>query len=222
MEKENSNAIRVLLMTEFPIVEWGLLKALESGYPRMIASGCTGCLARALALLDDGPVDLVLLDLDGSHGVDTVRTLADVGKARVLVLTSSQDIDLYDAVVLSGARGVVRKNDPVEVMLKAVGRVSGGEMWVDRVAAGRILTKLTSKKTEQNPIMMKIDQLTRKERRAVAEIGRDASMPIREIAERLYISEHTLRNHLTSIYAKLGLSGRLELFVFANKHRLID
>jgi len=64
--------------------------------------------------------------------------------------------------------------------------------------------------------------LARREGRVVAEIARDASSIGRDIAQRLHISEHTLRNHLTSIYAKLGLGNRLELYAYANRHGMLE
>ena len=62
-----------------------------------------------------------------------------------------------------------------------------------------------------------MEKLTPKERKTVAEVGRDAGASSQEIAARLHISEHTLRNHLTSIYAKLELSSRVELYAFAKE-----
>ena len=72
----------------------------------------------------------------------------------------------------------------------------------------------------QNPEQKKIASLTPRERQIVAEIGSDASAGSRAIAERLHISEHTLRNHIASIYEKLQVSSRLELFAYAAKHNI--
>jgi DNA-binding CsgD family transcriptional regulator len=62
-----------------------------------------------------------------------------------------------------------------------------------------------------------LDMLTAKEYKVVATVARNSEMPLKEIADLLHISEHTLRNHLASIYEKLGLKNRLELYVFCSK-----
>jgi DNA-binding NarL/FixJ family response regulator len=115
---------------------------------------------------------------------------------------------------------VVEKGQPVETILKAIALVHQGEIWIDHTATSRIFTQLSRRKTvaADNPELQKIASLTRKERLTVAEIGHDERASTRLIADRLCISENTLRNHLTSIYTKLELSSRLELYVYANKH----
>jgi DNA-binding CsgD family transcriptional regulator len=75
-----------------------------------------------------------------------------------------------------------------------------------------------NKAVAEDPEQIKISSLTRKERLTAAEICNDATASTKTIATRLFISENTLRNHLTSIYSKLDLNSRLELFVYAKKH----
>ena len=138
-------------------------------------------------------------------------------------MTAEHDVALHDAAVLAGACGVLRKTEPVETLLKAIECVHSGEIWVDRMAAGRIFLELARRKKvepQPDPEAAKIGLLTRKERLTVAEVARDASATPHQIAERLHISENTLRNHLTSIYAKLGLVNRLELHAYAHRHGL--
>lgn len=138
-------------------------------------------------------------------------------------MTAEHDVALHDAAVLAGACGVLRKTEPVETLLKAIECVHSGEIWVDRMAAGRIFLELARRKKvepQPDPEAAKIGLLTRKERLTVAEVARDASATPHQIAERLHISENTLRNHLTSIYAKLGLANRLELHAYAHRHGL--
>ena len=74
----------------------------------------------------------------------------------------------------------------------------------------------------RDPEQEKIATLSRKEHKVVAAIARNPGASGKAIAERLFISEHTLRNHLTSVYAKLGLVNRLELYAFARKHGFAD
>lgn len=213
-------SVRVMLVSDFPVVAWGLEKLFESRGPAIVLAGTAGTRADVLALLPTAAPDVVLIDIDGAHGPDTVGDLVARSEAKVLALTASTDTTVHDAVVLAGANGVVRKCDPAEVLVKAVERVHAGEIWVDRMAAGRIFVALARRKAahDQDPERTKIAGLTRKERQVISAIARDASASGRQVAARLFISEHTLRNHLSAIYRKLGVSTRLELFAFANRH----
>jgi len=136
------------------------------------------------------------------------------------VLTSGRDLDLQDAAVLAGACGAVSKREAAELLHKAIEKVHDGEFWVDRSATVRILMAVARQKAAAHPEHERFERLTRKERLTVAEVARDASASGSDIAQRLHISEHTLRNHLTSVYAKLEVHSRLELFAYANRHGL--
>ena len=103
---------------------------------------------------------------------------------------------------------------------KAVMRVAEGELWLDRAATGRIFQKLARNRldSEASADLQKLSTLTRKERAITTLVGEQPSASGQSLAEQLNISEHTLRNHLSNIYAKLGISGRVELYAFAQKN----
>ena len=214
--------IRILLVDDHRSVLWGLEKLIEGEHPRMQVVDKATTSAEALKLLDEVKPDIILLDLDlgGENGSNAIQALISKSKAKVLVLTGSRDIAVHDAAVLAGAMGVVEKGEPAETILKAIRKVHEGEIWLDRSATGRIFLELSRSKAAeaQNPEQRKIASLTPRERQIVAEIGSDAAAGSKVIAERLHISEHTLRNHIASIYEKLEVSSRLELFAYAGKH----
>ena len=214
--------IRILLLDDHRSVLWGLEKLIEGEHPRMQVVGKATTSAEALKLLDEVQPDIILLDLDlgGENGSNAIQSLIAKSKAKVLVLTGSRDIAVHDAAVLAGAMGVVEKGEPAETILKAIRKVHEGEIWLDRSATGRIFLELSRNKASeaQNPEQRKIASLTPRERQIVVEIGSDAAAGSKVIAERLHISEHTLRNHIASIYEKLEVSSRLELFAYAGKH----
>jgi len=198
----------------------GRNQAAYSVRANLALTGVAGTPAEALRLLAQEPADVIVYDLDGDNRVDAIPELMAAGRARVLVLGASRDLEQQDEAVLVGASGAVNKREPVEVLLKAIEKVHAGEFWVDRSATVRILMAIARRKATPDPEQEKIGLLTRKERLAVAEVACDAAAGNRDIAQRLHISEHTLRNHLSSIYGKLGLGGRMELYAYAHKHGL--
>jgi DNA-binding NarL/FixJ family response regulator len=214
--------IAILLVDDHRSVLWGLEKLIEGESPRMQVIGKATTSLEAMRLLDEARPDIILLDIDlgGESGINAVPALIAKSNAKVLVLTGSRDPSLHDSAVLAGAMGVVEKGEPAETILKAIQKVHEGEIWLDRSATGRIFLELSRNKAAgaMNPEQRKIASLTPRERQIVAEIGSDASASSRVIAERLHISEHTLRNHIASIYEKLDVSSRLELFAYAGRH----
>ena len=221
-----SRPIRVLLVDDHRSVLWGLEKLIDGERPRMQVVGKATTASEALQMLDAARPDVVLLDLDlnGQSGLDAIPGILGHSQARVLVLTGSRDSLAHDNAVLAGARGVVEKGEATETLLKAIERVAAGEIWLDRSATGRIFVELARRHDgqESDPEQVKISSLTRKERQVVASIAADAAAPGKQIAERLHISEHTLRNHLTSVYSKLGVSNRLELYAYSTRHKISD
>ena len=214
--------IRIMLVDDHRSVLWGLEKLIEGESPGMEVIGKATTSAEAMLLLDSTSPDIILLDIDlgGENGIHAIPALIAKSKSRVLVLTGSRDSSVHDSAVLAGAMGVVEKGESADTILKAIQKVHQGEIWLDRTATGRIFLELSRNKAAeaQNPEQKKIASLTPRERQIVAEIGGDASAGSKVIAERLHISEHTLRNHIASIYEKLQVSSRLELFAYAGKH----
>ncbi|MDF9773823.1 LuxR C-terminal-related transcriptional regulator [Pseudomonas baetica] len=215
--------IQVLLVA-LPLVAWGLERLVESAQPRLMLAGSVASVAQYLLSLHLYTPDVVVLDLDS---VDCIESLADLHrqtKAKILVVTGSSDVALHDSAVLAGARGVVDKRESASAstLLKAIEKVHEGELWIDRNATSRIFLELARKKAERDmdPEQEKIAKLTRREQQTIASLASDPSAPGKLVAERLHISEHTLRNHLTSIYSKLGLTNRVDLYAYALKHGL--
>lgn len=212
--------VKLLVICDLPVTTLGLKCMLESAGPRVEAVGFVATPAEAVKLAEKTPPDVVLLDMDGDNGLPVIPELLADCCPRLLVLSATRNLEAQDAVILAGACGIVDKREPSGVLLKAVEKVDAGEFWLDRSATVRILTAVARQKARANPEQEKIASLTRKERLTIAEAARDAGASGREIAERLHISEHTLRNHLSSIYGKLGVSGRMELYVYAQRHGL--
>lgn len=224
MTAQNSVPIRVFLIDDHRSILWGLERLIESGKPAMEVVGTATNCAEALKLLDKASPDLILLDIDlgNENGVDEIPNLLARSHAKILVLTGIRDESLHDKAVLAGASGVVQKEASAETILTAIEKVHAGQIWLDRIATGRIFFEFSRENAAQaaDPERAKISALTDREKEIVAIAASNAGANAKTIAQMLYISEHTLRNHLTSIYDKLDVANRLELYAYAHKHGL--
>lgn len=208
---------RIMLIDDHQTVLWGLQQLINSQKPRMEVVGTASNDADALKIVREVRPDIILLDMDlgGFDSLDLLPTLLENSSAKILILTGIRDTSKMDEAVLRGARGVVRKDVPAEILLRAIEKVHAGEVWLDRQMTGRVFQKQHVQQAQWQSGRAKFDLLTAKEREVVSLVVSQSGAPNKEIAKTLFISEHTLRNHLTSIYQKLGVSNRIKLYVFA-------
>ena len=215
--------IRVMLIDDHKTMLWGLARLIEGEEARMAVVGTASSCDEALAQIGQLAPDVILLDLDlgGKCAIDILPALLENGVSRALILTGTREQAKLDQAVLHGARGVVRKDASAEQVLKAIEKVHQGELWLDHEMLGRVFGELMHPIAagKPDPEAEKKATLTAKERKIVDTIVEESGALNKTLAQRLFISEHTLRNHLTSIYQKLGVSNRLELYVYAVKHQ---
>ncbi len=216
--------IRVLLIDDHRSVLWGLEKLIDSHKPKMQVVGKFTSFAEASPQLQKLQPDVILLDLDlgGEQGIDVVPQLIPLTPAKILILTGSRDTALHDRCIIAGAKGVLQKEESPETILTAIERVNEGQLWMDQDRMGRIILELSRKKSaeDSDPEHKKIASLTPRERDIVAAVTTHSGATGSDVAKALFISESTLRNHLSSIYAKLELTNRLELWDYAHQHGL--
>jgi len=218
--------IKVFLIDDHRSILWGLERLIDSAKPPMTVVGSATSHTEALDALAGVTPDVILLDIDlgKESGIDAIpKLLSAAAGTKILVLTGLREKAVHDQAVLAGAKGVVEKEAPAQTILTAIAKVHEGQLWLDRAAAGRIFVEFSRKSSapqELDPEQKKIASLTERERQIIVGIASHAGATARTIAEMLHISEHTLRNHLTSIYDKLDVANRLELFAYAHKHHL--
>jgi DNA-binding NarL/FixJ family response regulator len=146
--------------------------------------------------------------------------LATFTGARVILLTNGYNPALYRHALHLGAMGLVLKKESEDVLLKAIKKVHDGELWLNQALVMRILEQAPAAATSKgaNSAAAKTATLTAREVEVISLIRE--GLKNKQIAERLFISEATVHHHLTAIYDKLGISGRLKLLLFAQQHRL--
>ncbi len=209
---------RLVIADDHPIVLHGLQLLFERQADFQVLRCCADGSTTLEAVRELKP-DVLILDLrmPNTSGVDVLRALArEQLKCRTVVLTAAlRDRDAVDALQF-GALGLVLKESSPEALLECVRRVHQGHQWLDPEVlsgpVGRILRR-------DSGIRQAAGGLTPREMEVVGLIVE--GMRNKEIAERLAISEGTVKLHLHHIYGKLGVDGRLELVVYAQEQGLV-
>ncbi len=216
-------SIEVLIVDAHPVVREGL-KLLLAGADGLSVTGDVATLASAIDAVTACPPDVLLLDLDlaDGDGLALLPKLPQVApRTKALVLTGIRDRARHEAAVLAGARGLLVKDRPPEVLLKAIRKVHEGELWFDRQLLDSTLQRaLGAAHPPVSPAVKKFESLTERERQIVSLLSQ--GLRNAEIGTRLGISEKTVRNHLISVYDKLGVADRLELLAFCYDHGFVQ
>ena len=209
-------SIRIAIADDHALVLHGL-KRLFDGESEFEVVACCGNGPDAIVAVRGGAVDVLLLDIKmrGMSGIDVLRQLSSdhVQCATVLLTAAVSDADAVEGLRL-GARGIVLKESSPDELLDCIRHVAKGEQWVDSETMSRALATIASREATGNPNRL----LTAREREIVRMIAE--GLRNKAIAERLSISEGTVKIHLHHVYEKLGLDGRLELMLHAQKHGL--
>lgn len=223
--KQSANSpestIRVLLIDDQAVIR-AALRQLITAQRGVEVVGEADNLAAALTGFDD-TFDLVLVNLSPSDH-SSLNSLPDLlGKsdgARALVLASVQDREGHTLAMRYGAMGIAFKERTPELLLKAIEKVHAGEVWLERAMMATVLGEM-SRAYDGRRIDLPSSQiatLTDRERQVVGLIGE--GLKNKQIAARLFISETTVRHHLTSIFDKLNVADRCELVVYAFRNGL--
>jgi DNA-binding NarL/FixJ family response regulator len=207
-------AIRVAIADDHPIVLQGLQQLFERHADFEVVC-CSSNGAAALADIRTHRPDVLVLDLrmPEMSGLDVLRTLAaEAVRVHTVLLTAAvADEDVTEAVRL-GARGLILKESPPEALLDCVRRVYRGEQWLERETVTRAFQRVLERESSAPGVST---VLTPRETEIVRMVAQGLRNKV--IAERLSISEGTVKVHLHNIYDKFGIDGRLELLLIAKE-----
>jgi len=214
------DSIRVLVADDHTIFREGLCRLLEAEDDiTVIGEARSGkeCLSQVGKLKPD----VLLLDLK-MPDPDGLAVLSELGgpesSVRTIVLTASEDERDYVETVRRGARGIVLKQAATERLLEGIRKVHRGEIWIDQRVAAEVVKAMSRPAPTAPRTRGEKGLLTPREGEIVSLVTQ--GFRNKEIAEKLSISEQTVKNHLQNIYDKLGVSDRLELALYALHHKL--
>ena len=213
-------SIKVLIADDHAFFRDGLRKLLEDADEISVVSEASNG-NECIKMLDKFKPDILLLDLRMPEK-DGLAVLTEVNfeslSTRVIVLTAAEDDrDVVRAMRL-GARGVVLKQSASDLLLKSIRQVHDGEIWLDNRMTAEVIDAF--KKSAESGQRREKPLLSDREKEVIQLVVQ--GFRNREIGEKLFISEQTVKNHLHNIFDKLGVSDRLELALYAIHHKLVD
>ncbi|GAA2286160.1 response regulator transcription factor [Actinomadura sp. NPDC048955] len=207
----NAGTIRVFLMDDHEVVRRGVA-ALLSAEDDIEVIGEAGTAAEALARIPAVRPDVAVLDvrLPDGDGVSVCRELrSQLPELACLMLTSFDDDDALFEAVMAGAAGYVLKQIHGSDLVGAVRTVATGQSLLDPRSTARMLERLRTRQEKSDPLK----GLTEQERHILELIGE--GLTNRQIGERLFLAEKTVKNYISNIFAKLGMSRRTQAAALA-------
>jgi two-component system response regulator DevR len=207
--------IRVFLLDDHEIVRRGIRELLEAE-PDITVVGESGLAAEAIRRIPALRPDVAILDgrLPDGSGIDVCREIRSRDPSiKALILTSYDDDDALFAAIMAGAAGYTLKQVRGNDLVDTVRRVADGQSMLDPSVTAQVLARLR----DGPPVDREIEQLTPQEQRLLELIGE--GLTNRQIAERMYLAEKTVKNYASSLFAKLGLTSRTQAAIFATKHQ---
>ena len=223
----SKSKIRIVVADDHPIFRDGLCKllALEEDF-EVVAQAQDG--RQVLDVLQLHEPDILLLDLKmpGLDGLATLQRLQIAkNKTRVIVLTASDDKNEFVQAMKLGTSGIVLKQTATELLIKSIRKVHAGEIWLDSYTTAAVIRQFVANEEPLAPVApvaapreRERSPLSQREREIVALVAQ--GFKNKEMAEKMFISEQTVKNHLHNIFDKLGVSDRLELALYAIHNNL--
>jgi DNA-binding NarL/FixJ family response regulator len=210
--------MKVIICDDQAIVRDGLEMLLKLE-PDIDIVGLAEDGAAAVEMVAKERPDLVLMDLKMPvmNGVEATRQIrTKCPEVKVLVLTTYDNDEWVFDAVKAGASGYLLKDTPRDQVVKAIRGTVTGKTYVDPSVAGKVLRQVSSRQTQ--PATLITSKLTDREIEVLSLIAQGLSNA--DISERLFLSEGTVRNHVSSILAKLEVSDRTQAAVIAIQHGL--
>jgi len=223
-----SEHIRVLIADDQNLFRDGIANILSSQTGLEVAA-CADTAATAVEAIRNLHPDVALIGWPASS-INSHKVFAAIQEFKLqtrVILLISDDLkeDFLDAV-RQGCCGIVPKQTSTELLVKSIRKVHAGEFWLDRASTADVIRRLAKKGAGNSSTGARLGlreqggALSTREREIVILVAQ--GFKNKEMAERMFISEQTVKNHLHNIFDKLGVSDRLELALYAIHHNLHD
>lgn len=209
--------VRVLITDDHALVREGLLRVLaEEPQIDVVGEATNG--QEAVEFVKSKPVDVVLLDISMPvmNGMEACREIKRLRpEVAVLALTIHDQDEYIFEMIRSGVSGYVLKDISSDKLVETILGVSRGESFIPPALTAKVLQEFTRLSTRSNP-----DGLTEREMEVLRLVASGSNN--REIARKLFISEKTVKNHLSNIFQKIGVADRTQAALYALKQRLAE
>jgi two-component system, NarL family, response regulator LiaR len=220
-ESGDNSAIRVAVVDDHPVVRQGLRSFLEARGFVVVGEAASG--DEAVRLVAERRPDVLLTDLvmPGVDGVEAIRRIRAAGQdVGIIVLTSFSGADQVIPAIQAGADGYLLKDAGPATLGDAIRAVHRGEPMLAPEAAAAVMSNVANGGDPSPPSNPDLDRLTAREREVLAALGRGLSN--RQLADELYISEKTVKTHVSSVLSKLHLTDRTQAALYAVRVGLAD
>jgi DNA-binding NarL/FixJ family response regulator len=212
--------IRIVIADDHPIFRDGLCRLLSLEEDFEVVGQVEDGLHVSEVLQQCDP-DILLLDLNmpGLSGLAALQRLqAASSRTRVILLTASDNQHEFVQALKLGSCGIVQKQTATELLIDSVRRVHAGEIWLDSDTTAAVMRRFVANEEAPPPPQMPSTAVPRERERSPLSLREGEIVSFvaqgfknKEIAEKMFISEQTVKNHLCNIFDKLGVSDRLEL-----------
>jgi two-component system response regulator DegU len=220
-------AIKLLIADDHTLLRQGLrnILELESDF-EVVAEASDG--EEAVRKIREYQPDVVLLDLNmpKMNGIEVARcTKRTMPNIHIVVLTIHEDENYMFEVIRAGATGYILKDVEPSMLVKAIRMVAEGQSFIYPTLATRLVgefARLSDQANQYQPRYFRPhpDRLTVREMDILKLLVR--GLTNQEIATRLYLSEKTIKNHLTSVFRKFGVNDRTQAALYAIKHKIVE
>jgi DNA-binding NarL/FixJ family response regulator len=210
--------MRILLVDDHVLFREGL-SSLLGAQPNLNIVGAAKSVAESIELAAALRPDLILMDFtltDGNGADATQAILAENPEIKIVFLTVHEDDERLFSAIREGAQGYLLKNTPVEKLITYLQGLERGEAAISPKMTSRILNQFSKMGPKQSRPKTQSADLTTRELQILKEL--DTGATNQEIADRLFISERTVKNHVSRILAKLSLKNRYEAANYARRH----
>src|SRR5207247_2666230 len=218
-EPKPDKPIRIVIADDHPIFREGLKYLLGTQEDfQLLAEVGNG--DEVLGTIEKLQPDILLLDLrmPGTNGLTILERLqaTKITSTRVIVLTASEDKNEFVQAMKLGTSGIVLKQSPTDLLLKSIRKVYAGEIWLGSNTTAAVIRQFATGDEEAPVDSNRVrgrSPLSQREREIVSLVAQ--GFKNKQMAEKMFISEQTVKNHLHNIFDKLGVSDRLELALYA-------